>query len=191
MSIEMVGQESLKLLRLLMVLSSLAPLFSLWAIRGLDLPHAPVLNWVFFIVCCMLAIIPTSLLIVREIIVRRSNVTRTLMIGDVADHRGHVLVYLFAVLLPFYRQNIDSWRDFSAMIVALVCIIFLFWHLHYYYMNVLFALRGYRVYSITPPESDNEFSNREKLTLLSKRNYIPSGSIIAYRINSTLFMEKP
>jgi hypothetical protein len=57
--------------------------------------------------------------------------------------RDHISVYLFAMLLPFYSEAIDTWRDLGATFAARAFIVFLFWHLNLHYMNLLF--RGARL----------------------------------------------
>ena len=121
--------ERLRFARLLMVLSSLAPLFVLMAIRGNCLfPE------VYFVAACLaLAILPSMFLWWRVRNARRQNDTRPLVTGPTEDHRGHVLVYLFATLLPFYREEIGNYRDLLAMCAALGLIVFLFWRLNLHY----------------------------------------------------------
>ncbi len=183
---ETTAEEGLKFTRFAMVLSSVAPLFLLWAIRG-----ANVIPDCYFIAgCLLLATLPTGFLLLRLMVAKRSNDTRSLVVGSIEDNRGHVLAYLFAMLLPFYRQNIDSWRDFSAMLVALGFILFLFWHLNYHYMNILFAIRGYRVLTIQPPQ-DSEYSGRTNIALITKRSTFPNGKrLLAYRLSNTVYLEK-
>ncbi len=179
--------EGLKLLRFIMVLSSMSPLFILWSIRGVD-----IIPDVYFITGCVaMAILPTGILLFREFLAKRQNDTRSLVIGRTEDHRGHVLVYLFAILLPFYRQNVDTWRDFFALVVALLFILFLFWHLNYHYMNIIFAARGYRVLNILPPDEDNEYSSVTNFTLITRRTTVRSSErVVAYRLSNMVYMEK-
>ena len=170
--------EGLKFLRLMMVLSSVSPLFILWAIRGTKL----IPDLYFVTASLAMAILPTGLLLIREGIARKQNDTRFLVVGSVEDHRGHVLVYLFAMLLPFYRQDIDTWRDFTALLAALCFIVFLFWHLNFHYMNILFALRRYRVLTIYPPETANEYASLDSFALITRRSSLPAKQqIVAYR----------
>ena len=114
-----VSGEGLRIARLLMVLSSLAPLFVLMAIRGNSLfPE------IYFASACLaLAILPSIFLWRRVRIARKAKDTRDLLIGPAEDHRSHVLVYLFATLLPFYREEIASCRDLLAMCAALGLIV--------------------------------------------------------------------
>ena len=116
-----------------MVLSTLSPLFILLAIRG---------NYLFpdryFILgCACLAVCPTLFLLRWIRTARREGASRRLT-GAVDDHRHQVLVYLFATLLPSYREEIAAYRDLAAMAVELVFIVFLFWRLNLYYLNILF-----------------------------------------------------
>ena len=179
--------EGLKIARLIMVLSSLSPLFILWSIRGTNL----IPDMYFITGCLAMAILPTGFLHCRELLAKRQRDVRSLVVGKIEDHRGHVLVYLFAILLPFYRQNVESWRDFSALMAALVFIVFLFWHLNYHYMNIVFALRGYRVLSVLTPEGDSEGSSMKNFALITRRSSVePNERLVAYRLSNTVYLEK-
>ena len=179
--------EGLKLARFIMVLSSMSPLFLLWSIRGTNL-----ISDVYFIPGCLaMAAFPTGFLLLRELIARRQKDTRSLVIGKTEDHRSHVLVYLFAILLPFYRQNVDAWRDFLALLAALIFIVFLFWHLNCHYMNIVFALRGYRVLNVLSPDGESEYPNMVSFALITRRStFQPDERIVAYRLSNTVYLEK-
>ena len=180
--------EGLTLLRFSMVLSSIAPLFILWAVKGVAfLPD------IYFVsVCVFLATTPTVVLLIREKIARKHRDTRHLIAHRVDDHRGHVLVYLFAMLLPFYRQDVDGWRELSALILALVFIVFLFWHLNFHYMNILFAIRGFHIFTVHPPQQDNQYANLESYILITRRKSLTSEqSIVGFRLSNTVYLEDP
>ena len=87
----------MKFARLLMTFSSLSPLFILWAVRGTKLIPD---TW-FIPGCLALAILPTLFLGLRIQTAMKQNDRREIVVGSVDDHRTHVLVYLFAILLPF------------------------------------------------------------------------------------------
>ena len=179
--------EGLKLARFIMVLSSLSPLFFLWSIRGTNL----IPDKYFVTSCFVMATFPTGFLLIRVLIARRQNDTRSLVVGRTEDHRSHVLVYLFAILLPFYRQNVDTWRDFYALLAALVFIVFLFWHLNYHYMNIAFALRGYRVLNVLSPEGSSEHASMVNFALITRRSNVrPNETLVAYRLSNTVYLEK-
>ena len=169
-----------------MLLSSLSPLFILWAARGTTL----VPDMWLILGCGIFAICPSAILYWRFKRARANRETRSLAIGRYDDSRKHLLVYLFATLLPFYRTSIVAYRELVAMLLALGFIGFLFWHLRLYYVNVFFAFAGYRIFTIYPPEDGNAHTGREPIALVSTRHTLPEGErIIAYRITDTVYWE--
>lgn len=178
--------EGMKVARLLMVLSSISPLFILWAIRGNKLiPDACFLSF-----CAIMVIVPNMFLYLRIRTARKLRETREIVVGTAEDHRDHLLVYLFSMLLPFYASDIGEWRDLAATGAALAFIIFLFWHLNLHYMNLLFALFGYRVFTIYPVPGGNSISGKASQVLITQRVVVPDGErILAYRLSDTVFFE--
>ncbi|GMU65237.1 MAG: hypothetical protein AMXMBFR36_15110 [Acidobacteriota bacterium] len=178
--------EGLKAARLLMVLSSISPLFILWAIRGNSL----IPDRYFVGGCALMVIVPNVFLWLRVRTARRQSDKRTITVGAADDHRDHVLVYLFAMLLPFYSEDIGSWRDFGATLAALAFIVFLFWHLNLHYMNLVFAVRSLRVFTIYPPVDGNPLTARTRQTLITRRvSLAPGEQVIAYRLSDTVYLE--
>ncbi|MCX7769199.1 MAG: hypothetical protein N2110_09305 [Flavobacteriales bacterium] len=170
----------------MMVLSSISPLFILWAIRGNNLISD---KW-FIGFCVLMFIGPNVFLWLRIQTAKKQSDKREIVVGTAEDNRKHILVYLFAMLLPFYSQEIYSWRDFGATIAALGFIIFLFWHLNLHYMNLIFAVGGYRVFTIAPPHDDNPFSSRIPQVLITRRLTLSPGEhIIAHRLSNTVYFE--
>jgi hypothetical protein len=179
-------KEGLQVLRLIMVLSSMAPLFLLWAVRG----SGPVPDKYFVPGCLLLAVAPTIVLGWRIRTAKKINDCQTKTIHRADDHRDHILVYLFAMMLPFYTVNLLDWREFAATAVALLFILFLFWHLNMHYMNLLFAIKGYRVFTVTP-DSNDRLGSRTPFVILTKRIALPEGDQIeTYRLSDTVFIEK-
>jgi hypothetical protein len=178
--------EGLKIARLLMVLSSVSPLFVLWAIRGSKLlPDRYLLSF-----CAVMVILPNVFLWLRIRTSQKLQDKRELVIGSAEDHRDHLLVYLFAMLLPFYPIDTGTWRDLAALISALAFVVFLFWHLNLHYMNLMFAIRGYRVFTVSPPNDDNPLSGRTSQVLITPRvAVLPGDHIVAYRLSDTVYFE--
>ena len=178
--------ESLKVARLLMVLSSLSPLFILWAVRGNCL-----IPDVYFVTACLLfASLPTYFLWLRIKKARKNRDKHQFTAGLVEDQRSHILIYLFAILLPFYREEIANFRDLSAMIVALMFIAFLFWHLNLYYMNIFFALARYQVFTVSPPQDNNPHTGRERYALITYRQIVsPGDQFVAFRLSNGVYLE--
>jgi hypothetical protein len=113
-----------------------------------------------------------------------------MVVGSAEDHRDHLLVYLFAMLLPFYAVDLATWRDIAAVLVALGFIIFLFWHLNLHYMNILFAVFGYRVFTVSPPTDDNPLSGKSPQVLITQRSTISPGErLVVYRLSDTVYIE--
>ena len=97
--------EGLRLARLLMVLSGMSPLFVLWAIRGSKLfPDKYLLT-----LCVGMIVLPNLFLRIRIRAAQKHNLKNELAVGSAEDHRDHLLVYLFAMLLPFYSIDTNNW----------------------------------------------------------------------------------
>ena len=76
------------------------------------------------------------------------------------------------------------------MVLALGFIIFLLWHLRLYYINILFALFGYRTFTIYPPQGGSSYTGNEPIVLFSMRPRLREGEyIVAYRITDTVYLE--
>ena len=113
------------------------------------------------------------------------------MTGSTEDHRSHILIYLFATLLPFYREEIGSIRDLLAMCAALGLIIFLFWRLNLHYLNLFFAITGYQVFTVSPPKKENPYTGQESFVLITRRKQLREGKkLVAFRLSDTVFLEK-
>ena len=178
--------EGLKIARLLMVLSSASPLFILWAIRGSKrIPDPYLIGF-----CGAMVVLPNLFLWLRIKTAQKLQDKRELVIGSAEDHRDHLLVYLFAMLLPFYPIDTGTWRDLAALLSALTFVVFLFWHLNLHYMNILFAIRGYRVFTISSPDDGNPLSGRISQVLITRRGALTAGQhIVAYRLSDTVYFE--
>ncbi len=178
--------QGLKFARILMVLSSISPLFILWAIRG-----NPLISDQYFLPACLFMILaPNAFLCWRIKTAIKLEEDQEIVVGKAEDHRDHVLVYLFAMLLPFYAAGGDNWRDLGAVVAALCFIIFLFWHLNLHYMNLIFALKNYHIFTIYPPREGNPLSGKASRVLITYRETIPDNErIIAFSLSKTVFFE--
>jgi hypothetical protein len=181
-----VNREGLKMARLLMVLSGMSPLFVLWAIRGNRL----VPDRYFLSICAALVILPNAFLALRIRTAMKLKECREMVVGHAEDHRDHLLVYLFSMLLPFYTTDFVRWRDVAAVCAALSFIVFLFWHLNLHYMNVLFAAFGYRVFTLSPVADANVLSGKTTQVLITRRTELSNGErLVAYRLSDTVYFE--
>jgi hypothetical protein len=184
--IEVGNREGLKAARLLMVLSSISPVFILWAIRGSKLIGDLYLTSL----CAAFVVLPYAFLFLRIRAARMLRERRELLVGSAEDHRDHLLVYLFAMLLPFYPIDLTNARDIAAVVTALAFVVFLFWHLNLHYMNLLFAILGYRVFTILPLKEGNALSGKTGYILITPRVSIVDGSRLnVYRLSDTVYFE--
>lgn len=180
------SNEGLPLLRLLLVLSSISPLFGIWAIRGSNLTSS---IW-FEIACVTAAVLPNLALLSRLLISWILSETDEVFIGRVEDRRQDVLVYLFALVLPFYNADLSSCRELAAATVTVSIIIFLFWRLNLFYMNLVFAAFGYHVFAVHPPQTVNPLSGTSMKLLITWRSELPrEGAIKGYRLFGDIIFE--
>lgn len=174
------------LLRFCMVTVSFAPLFLLIAIRGIDVV-GDVWTWS---VCLSLIVAPGVLVVWRIVLVWRKDTTDVIAIGQAEDGRSHVLGYLFATMLPFYRSSIEGWRDLLALVVALGFILVIFWCLRWHYVNWVLLLAGYRVYTVTPLEDPARLGRRTPLVLITRRRRpLSEERVRAKRVSDTVYWE--
>lgn len=181
------AHEGLKIARLLMVLSSISPIFILWAIRGNSL----IPDRYFLPFCAAMVVVPSAFLWKRLRTARALREEHVIAIGTAEDHRADLLLYLFAMLLPLYAANLGSWRDLAAAVSALAFIVFLFWHLNLHYMNVLFAVLRYRVFTVYAPADESPLTDRSGLVIITRRAALSPGQRLeTYRLSDTVFWEK-
>lgn len=179
-------REGLRIARLLMVLSSMSPLFILWGIKGIGI----VPDRYFITFCAIMFIVPNAFLWLRISTAKRFKEQREIVVGESDDHRDHILVYLFAMLLPFYTTEIANTRDLAAVIAALGFVVFLFFHLDLHYMNIIFALLGYRIFTLYSSSNGNPLDGRQSQVLITHRINVSQGErIVAYRLSNTVYFE--
>jgi hypothetical protein len=169
-----------------MVLSSISPLFILWAIRGNNL----IPDRYFLGFCALMVIVPNAFLWLRLRTAQQQEDKRDLTVGAAEDHRADLLIYLFAMLLPFYSTDLGTWRDLGASLAALAFIVFLFWHLNLHYMNLIFAVLGYRVFTVDSPEVGATHASRSRNAVITRRvGLSPGDRLIVYRLSDTVYWE--
>lgn len=182
-----IKSEGLGFVRVLMVLSSLAPLFALMAVRGTSLFC---IEWPFVVTCLALIVLPFLVLLHRVRTARKNDDVQIRKIGRTEDHRSHFLTYLFATLLPFYREEFDTVRELIALLIALTLIVFLFWRLNLHYVNLYFAFRGFNVFTVWPPKGGGPYAAQESFMLITRRKQLVEGeSVTAYRLSNTVYLE--
>jgi len=158
-------KPDLLLIRTMMVLGGMSPLFLLWAIRGTSI----ISDGAFLAICGCLIVIPNLLLGIKISSLSRRPRGVPLIIGTTEDRRQDILVYLFAMLLPFYSVDLDSWRNMIATTVAIIFIFYIFLTLNLHYMNIFFSLFRFRIFAVFPAENASSFTSKETVILITRR----------------------
>lgn len=171
-----------------MVLASLSPLFVIWAIGG---PATPFSGLRFEILCAGAVVVPNLIWLLRLKIAQRNKDTVRRTVGVCTDSSHHLFTYLLTMLMPLYAPNMESPREFLAVLFALAVIVLLFWRFNLHYMNIFLALCGYNILTIQPQNVDNPVSSMTPSILVSKKNHFqPGETIVAYRLSNTVLWEK-
>ncbi len=171
--------------RLLLVLSSMSPLFLLWAIRGTDvMPERR-----FLVICAALVLLPNAwlaLLVVRAV---RNKIQRTIVVGETDDHRQDIISYLFATVLTFYATNLSDGRHVLATASAFVIVVVLFVSLNFHYMNVFAAVLGYHCIQVHTAEDEDTASSTPSFMVVAKKAHLRPGSrFTGYIISPTVLV---
>ena len=179
--------EPFRFLRLIFVVASLSPLFIIWGLKGFkQIPDRFLLP-----VIVLVLILSNGLVLYRWAIVKKQSLTVQAQVQDATDHREHLVVYLLAVLLAMFGASATGMRELSALFFALFLIVILFWYSNLHYLNVAFALFGYKTFTVTRKVDDNNTVSALKVVVLTKRSWIEDGeSIICYRLSHDIWIEK-
>jgi hypothetical protein len=178
-------------MRLILVWSSLSPVFLLWAIRGID----KIDDRYWIPACLAMFAIPTIILALMQRYQTKIDNSQTINIVGVREEREHLLTYLFAMLIPLFDANLEGGRDLMAVGAAFIFVLLLFWHMRLHYMNLYFALRGYRIFTVEV-ELSTTSNNRARKTLttyavLSKRHHIPENEpLTGIRLGGEVLIDK-
>jgi hypothetical protein len=183
------AKEGLGFARFILVLSSLSPLFILWALRGAkDVPDC---YWVPG--CLLLFVLPNIFLFYMLRKAKKTQNKKTIKVASSRDQREHLLVYLFAMLIPLYDVNLGGYRELLSVAVAFFFVVFIFWHMKLHYMNVFLAMFGYHIFTVQTVsgiagEGDSPSSNT--YAVISKKDCIEAGEIITgFRLGGNVLVD--
>jgi len=173
------NNEGLPIVKFMMLLGSLAPLFILVGIRGMDEVVSYELLW---IIIGLLLVIPFSILMFRLYLSKKNDDKYTINIEGNRLNKEYLFTYLFTVLLPLYSVTVTNKKEFFAILFAVFFVIFVLWNLNLHFINFFFAVKGYKVYTL--PKQDSAI-------LLTTRNYLDDNlkTITAHRLSNSVFIE--
>lgn len=173
-------RETLGLTRLMLVVSGLSPLYILWMLRGMR----PIPDTYLIGGGVTLVIVSYAFLWGRICRAKRQNDRKELTIASPTDHREHLLTYLVAVMLPLYDANLGSFREALAGLGAFLFVVFIFWHMQLHYINPVFAVLDYRIFSFEGPGS------AAPLVLITRKHSVRSlSNIRALRLSNTVYLD--
>lgn len=174
-------------LKLVLVLSSISPLFALLAIRGSDILP----DYYFELICTLLIIVPNLLLLLKLRSVKQNVGPKRRSIGKFDNNTYHVIIYLVALLLPFYRHDIVDERELAATIAALAFVVFVFLRLNLYYLNLYFIILDYKTFTIHASDDTGAHADKTSWILITPRSSLQNGvELNAYRISNTVYWEE-
>lgn len=178
-------KEGLPFVKLMMLLSSMAPLFLLIGIRGIQIKEAetllinPLTTWY---VVAGLILIPFFVIKLRIRSSKKSNDVFLVNTTSATMNKEYLFTYLFTVLLPLYSVSITSKNELYAVICAVFFVLFVLWNMNMHFINIFFAFSDYRVFTMP-------FQNGS--VLLTTRQNISSDltSLKVHRISNSVFIE--
>lgn len=174
------------LARLVLVLSSLSPIFIIWAIQGADL----IRDLYFIPICIVLVVLPNAFIAYRIWYVQKNGAPESISIGNTDDHRMHLLFYLFVILIPFYGIHFSSWRSIVAAIAVLTFLVFIFWHINLHYINIGLEVFGYHVYTVDLADGTDRLVEGKHYVLITKRDQFEGATEVnAYFLSDNVYIE--
>ena len=132
--------------------------------------------------CLTLFVLPSILMFLFFKRAKRRQNSKTITVHSFKDQREHLLTYLFAMLIPLFHANLGGHRDLIAIFVALLFVMFLFWHMRLHYMNLFFASFGYRIFTVEAVSGTNQVEQAPQrfvtYAVLSKRHDLSAGELL-------------
>lgn len=172
--------EGLPFIKMMMLLSSLSPLFILLAARGMN---GLIDDFYLWLGTSVLVVVPYLIVQLRIYLATKRDDTFILNTEKANDNKDYLFTYFFTILLPLFSISISTTRELSAIILALIFVLFILWNMNLHFVNIFFAVSGYRVFTI---ESENS------AILITYRRRIPADltQIKAHRLSNSVFIEQ-
>lgn len=171
--------EGVPIVKFMMLLSSMAPLFILIGIRGLNNVISDVYLWSTI---GLMVGVPHAILAFRLVRTKISNDTYTLNVKKAINNKEYLFTYLFTVLLPLYSVSTSSIRDIWAISAAICFVLFVLWNMNLHFINLMFALMGYKVFILE--EHNNAILLTKRIRIIDTVNEIQ-----VYRLSNSVFIE--
>ena len=170
------------ILRFILVLASMSPLFILLAIRGIGIIPFEY----YFPGFMFLAIAPNAYMAFRLWQAKKLNDRKIVQIDGYSDRREQLLTFVFAMLMPLFQSGVTTEADLYAALCAFLFVIYIFGNMELYYVNFWIAVCGYRIVEIqaSGPGSTSHI-------LITSRKVIPQGlRLTPLRVTDFLLFDK-
>lgn len=175
-------------MRLALVVWSLSPVFLVWAIRG-----SGMISQLWLWVAAMLATLGPALIYLGSVNLAKQSGTggnlEQLTVKRLTDRREHLLSYLFPLLLSVWSLDFKTHRELLAFFVVISFTGIAFWHLQLTYVNIWFAIAGYRSVQVERV-SDQSHTLRPIILLTRNGRLCENTQINALRITNNLYLDQ-
>lgn len=99
------------------------------------------------------------------------------------------------MLIPLFDANLGGIRDTVAVAFALLFVMFLFWHMRLHYMNLIFAICGYKIFTVEAKigttDADRKQARLANFVVISRRHDLPEGApLTGYRLGGNVLVDK-
>ena len=161
----------------MMILSSLSPLFIMLSFRGAGDVIPDLVLW---IIAGAILIIPSLFIYLRTNLSIKHKEIFELATEGATQNKEYLFTYLFTILLPLYSLSITNTRELFAVLSAILFVMLILWNMNLHYINILFALLGYRVFVLKADDSK---------ILISSKQHIERRTLKAHRLSNSVFIE--
>jgi hypothetical protein len=159
-------KPDLTFFRAMLVLASMSPVFLVWGILGMD----KIPDRYFSSGCALMILVPHLFLIKRIRTAQKNRNYKLVTVDQGKDSKEQLLTYFLPLILPLMGASFDTWRGFSATLVLFIIMAFASWHLGVFYINIFFAIFGYRIFSII-----EEGNHSTEIIVIAKREIMAPG----------------
>lgn len=150
--------------RLILFLSSYAPLFLIIAMRGWEKSRHLALG------VAIVAVLSVVLLFVFSRIARKLAADK-ILVDSVVSRDGDAMSYIVTYLLPFLAVKLNDVMDAGSLAIVLLVIAVLYVNSNMIYTNPVLNIAGYHIFEIHDADG-------KTMALICKRAYIRKGSEI-------------
>jgi hypothetical protein len=181
-------REGFVALRIALVLGALSPVFFIWAVRGSSVVDQ---RWLCGLATATIA--GPAIIFFWRIRQAKSSTSggsiEELTVRRLTDRREHLLSYLFPLVMSSWQFDFKSMRELFACLCVMLFTGIAFWHLQLTYVNLWFAIAGFR--SVQVERGSSTSNPLRPVILLTRSTRLSENEVVeAYRITNSLYLHK-